>query len=240
MTYAELAELLRSGVDAAILPVGTVEPHGPHLPLGTDNIIPELVAEKLAEKIGAVVLPTVNYGVTNSLHGYPGSIRVRPEVLEELVYDILASLAFHGFKAAVVLNGHGGNTGALDGAARRAWLTHRVASLVVDWWVVARERGLTQRALGKEGGHAATDETALVALARPDLVKRKLYNSEEIFVASQGVRAYPLPGTIINYSEGEGEVSFDFSGAPQYLEALVEEVARLYWRLRASLEKTSA
>jgi len=237
MTYVEVRELLANGLDTAILPVGTVEPHGPHLPLGTDCIIPELIAERLAERLNAVILPTVNYGVTNSLHGYPGSIRVRPDVLENLVYDILASLSLHGFKIAVILNGHGGNTSALDSAARRAWLDHRLAVLLVDWWRLARERGLTQRILGKEGGHAATDETALVAAARPELVKSELYSPEEVFLASQGVQSYPAPGTILNYSPTEGEVSFDTSRAQEYLDEIVREVGKLYDALRSALER---
>ncbi len=235
LSYVEVRELLRRGVDTAILPVGTIEPHGPHLPLGTDNIIPELIAERLAEKINGVVLPTVNYGVTNSLFGYPGSIRIRPETLESLVYEILSSIASQGFKLAVILNGHGGNTAPLDSAARRAWLDHRLATLLVDWWKLARERGLTQRILGKEGGHAATDETVLVALANPNLVKRHLYSSSEIFVASSGVQGYPLPGTIINYTPGEGDVSFDASRATEYLDAIVEEIAGIYNKLRQAL-----
>lgn len=235
LTYVEVGEILAKGLDTAILPVGTVEPHGTHLPLGTDNIIPELLAEKLADRIDALILPTLNYGVTNSLHGYPGSIRVKPENLENIVYDILESLAFHGFKIAVILNGHGGNTQALDNAARRAWLDHRLATLLVDWWTLARDKGLTQALLGKEGGHAATDETALVALYNPELVKRDLYTREAIFVASSGVRAYPLPGTIINYSATEGEVLFNPEKSKEYLDALVEEIRALYMKLRKTL-----
>ncbi|MEZ0346845.1 MAG: creatininase family protein [Infirmifilum sp.] len=239
LTYGEVRELLAKGFDTAILPVGTVEPHGPHLPLGTDNIIPELIAERLAEQIPAIVLPTLNYGVTTSLHGYPGSIRVRPESLENMTYDILSSLAFHGFKMAIVLNGHGGNTAPLDNAAKKAWLENKLAVLLVDWWTLARDRGLTQSFLGKEGGHAATDETGLVALARPDLVKRNMYTSDAIFVSSSGVRAYPLPGTIINYSAGEGEVSFSLEKVKDYLDAIVGEIKSLYMRQRRALEYLS-
>ncbi|AKG38285.1 MAG: creatininase family protein [Infirmifilum sp.] len=235
LTYVEVGKLLSEGIDTVIFPIGTIEPHGPHLPLGTDNYIPELIAEKLAVKINALILPTLNYGVTNSLHGYPGSIRVRPESLENIVYDVLESIAFHGIRIALILNGHGGNTLALDNAARRAWLDHRLATLLIDWWTLARDRGLTKKYLGKEGGHAATDETALIELFRPNIVKKSQYSSDAIFTASAGVRAYPLPGTIINYSETEGEVVFSPEKAEEYLEALVEEIRQIYLKLRQTL-----
>ncbi|RLE91840.1 MAG: creatininase family protein, partial [Thermoprotei archaeon] len=96
LTYKEVKIFLERGVDTFILPVGTIEPHGPHLPLGTDAFIPEKIGEILPEKIKAVLLPTIYYGVTGSLHGYPGSIRIEPEVLEQLIYQVLKSMSFHG------------------------------------------------------------------------------------------------------------------------------------------------
>ena len=154
LTYVEVAELVRAGADTAVLPVGTVEPHGPHLPLGTDTLIAEAIAELVAAKLNALLLPALPYGVTGSLHGYPGSVRVEPEAPEKLAYSVLESMALSGFKYALIVNGHGGNTPSLEAAARRAWYERRLATMVVDWWVLARERGVTQRVLGKEGGHA--------------------------------------------------------------------------------------
>lgn len=223
LTYIEVSKLVQAGVDTVVLPVGTVEPHGPHLPLGADTLIAEAVAELAAAKLNALLLPAVPYGVTGSLHGYPGSVRVEPEVLEKLVYSILEGAARSGFKYALVVNGHGGNTPSLEAAARRAWYELGLATMVVDWWVVARERGITQRVLGKEGGHAATDETAVVLAVKPELVKRELYSSGEVYVYSAGVRAYPSPGTVINYSPQEGDVSFP---PPESCREFLNEVAK--------------
>jgi len=208
LTYVEVSRLVRAGADTVVLPVGTVEPHGPHLPLGADTLIAEALAELVAAKLNALLLPAVPYGVTGSLHGYPGSVRVEPEVLEKLVYSVLESAALSGFRYALIVNGHGGNTPSLEAAAKRAWYARGLATMVVDWWVLARERGVTQRLLGKEGGHAATDETTILLAVKPHLVKRELYSGGEVYVYSAGVKAYPLPGTVINYTPQEGDVSF--------------------------------
>lgn len=233
LTYLELGKLIREGVDSAILPVGTVEPHGPHLPLAADTLIAEKVAELVAERSGAILLPALPYGVNTGLHGYPGSIRVEPETLEKVVLEILKSLAGFGFRYVLVVNGHGGNTQSLDSAARKAWLDHELAVLVVDWWVLARELGITNEILGKEGGHAATDETAAILAFRPDLVKRDLYSENAIYVNKPGVRAYPIPGSVVNYSAAEGGVEFPQSEKCQkFLEAVAEAIACEFERFR--------
>jgi creatinine amidohydrolase len=227
--YRELEEIVhKEGIDTIILPVGTIEPHGTHLPLGTDSYIPIAMGQYVAGKLKALLLPPIHYGVTTSLHGYFGSVRIKPETLEELVYEILESMKIHGFKYALILNGHGGNTQALESAAKRAWLNLKMAVMVVDWWTLARERGVTQRILGKSGGHAATDETAMMLAINPGLVKKNLYDSNALCTYSSGVKAFPTPGTIINYSEEEGEVEFKEASAREYFEAVSELILCLF------------
>ena len=237
LMYIEVSKLIQAGVDTVVLPIGTVEPHGPHLPLGTDTLIAEALAELVAAKLNAVLLPAVPYGVTGNLHGYPGSVRIEPDVLEKLVYGVLESAALSGFKYALIVNGHGGNTPSLEAAARRAWYERGFATMVVDWWVLARERGITRRAFGKEGGHAATDETAIVLAVKPHLVKRVLYSSSEVYVYSAGVKAYPLPGTVINYTPQEGEVHFP---PPEKCEEFLKEVAEAIVNLFGEFKRSAA
>lgn len=239
LSYVELKEEVeKRKIDSFVLPVGTVEPHGTHLPLGTDTLIPSALGEYVAEKVNAVLLPPVHYGVTTGLHGYFGSVRVQPETLEALVYEILESMSLHGFRYGLILNGHGGNTQALDNAAKKAWLRNKLAVMVVDWWILAREKGVTREVLGKEGGHAATDETAMVLAIRPELVKRNLYTPSAVYVYSAAVKAYPYPGTVINYSEGEGDVEFKPGEARRYFERVADLVADVFLRYKKSLEGT--
>ena len=112
--------------------------------------------------------------------------------------------------------------------------------MVVDWWVLARERGVTQRLLGKEGGHAATDETAIVLAVKPHLAKRELYSGSEIYVHSAGIRAYPLPGTVINYTPQEGDVTFPPpEKCRQFLEEVAEAIANLFTEFKRAAAKAA-
>src|SRR5690625_1310946 len=102
----------------AILPVGAVEAHGPHLPLGTDNILAERLANKLAKEINAFILPTLPYGQVWSLKNFPGSIHIKNSSLINIIVDIGESVSKQGFKKFIMVNGHLGNQTALKEAAR--------------------------------------------------------------------------------------------------------------------------
>lgn len=105
----------------AILPIGAVEAHGPHLPLGTDNILAERLAEQLARRTNALQLPTLPYGQVWSLKNFPGSINVSNESLIGLLTDIGESLHEQGFRVFVIVNAHLGNAVALKEAARKLY-----------------------------------------------------------------------------------------------------------------------
>lgn len=118
-SYEVKANIDKSQV--AILPIGAVEAHGPHLPLGTDNYLAERLAERVAEKTGAFVLPTLPYGQVWSLKNFPGSITVSNQSMISLLFDIGMSLHHQGFRVFVMLNGHLGNAVALKEAARQLY-----------------------------------------------------------------------------------------------------------------------
>ncbi|MBB3129061.1 creatinine amidohydrolase [Paenibacillus rhizosphaerae] len=116
----------------AILPVGAVEAHGPHLPLGTDNLLAERLADKLAARTCGFVLPTLPYGQVWSLRHFPGSISVSNEALIRILADIGESLYNQGFRILAMVNGHLGNAVALKEAARV--LYERVPDLKVFYF----------------------------------------------------------------------------------------------------------
>ncbi|WP_223593895.1 creatininase family protein [Neobacillus bataviensis] len=105
----------------AILPIGAVEAHGPHLPLGTDNYLAERLSERVAEKTGAFVLPTLPYGQVWSLKNFPGSINISNESLISFIVDIGVSLYEQGFRVFAMINGHLGNAVAMKEAARKLY-----------------------------------------------------------------------------------------------------------------------
>ncbi len=90
----------------ALLPVGAVEPHGPHAPLGTDILISEGICRRAAEALGAVVLPTLAYGVTRYGAGFPGAVGVSEATLRALVLDVCGAALAQGFRAVVIVNSH--------------------------------------------------------------------------------------------------------------------------------------
>lgn len=102
----------------AVLPVGAVEAHGPHLPLGTDNLLAERLAEKFAARVNGIVLPTLSYGQVWSLKNFPGSINISNESMIRFIVDIGKSLHQQGFEIFTMVNGHLGNGTALKEAAR--------------------------------------------------------------------------------------------------------------------------
>lgn len=102
----------------AILPIGAVEAHGPHLPLGTDNLLAERLSKKLAERVEGLVLPTLPYGQVWSLRNFPGSINISNDSLIHFLVDIGESLYKQGFTTFAMVNGHLGNGTALKEAAR--------------------------------------------------------------------------------------------------------------------------
>ncbi|MFC4619065.1 creatininase family protein [Camelliibacillus cellulosilyticus] len=104
-----------------LLPVGAVEAHGPHLPLGTDNLLAERLAERVAQETGALQLPTLSYGQVWSLRHFPGSINISNSTLIQMIVDIGKSLYFQGFRIFAMVNGHLGNNVALKEAARELY-----------------------------------------------------------------------------------------------------------------------
>ena len=102
-------DLERSGVDTAVLPVGAIEQHGPHLPLSVDWFQGEVVARRVAERLDAFLLPGIPYGCSQAHTGFRGTISLAPETLGAIVTDIAESLLEQGFRRIAVLNFHGGN-----------------------------------------------------------------------------------------------------------------------------------
>ncbi|HEU4340649.1 MAG TPA: creatininase family protein [Candidatus Binatia bacterium] len=109
--FPEVGSLAQTGRALVVLPVGVVEEHGAHLPLGMDSFAAEAYAEAAArhlEEKGYEVLiaPTIPYGVARAAIDFPGTLSLEPDTLKCLVVDIGRSLAKHGFKRQVILNGH--------------------------------------------------------------------------------------------------------------------------------------
>ena len=154
-----------------IVPVGALESHGPHLPLGADQIQAELTALELAETVDGLVAPTVPYGSAPGARRFPGTVSLSIAEVETHVAGVLRELARHGVRRILVLSGHGerGHMAALREAADRAMQEHRGLRVVVlcDYEFVYELRGQDAPATD---GHAGLLETSRMMALAPETV----------------------------------------------------------------------
>jgi creatinine amidohydrolase len=109
MTWPEVEEALRH-TDMVIIPVGSIEQHGKHLPLGTDFLATMEGCKLLAQKTDVLIAPVVLAGLSEHHMGFPGTITLSPQTFEAVVFETAQSLIRHGFKKIMIYNGHGGNS----------------------------------------------------------------------------------------------------------------------------------
>ncbi len=139
LTWVDVEEFLKRH-KTAVVPVGSCEQHGPHLPLDTDAYDAFWLSMKAAEKAQcALVAPPIYYGVSSHHMDFPGTITLNPQTLEQTAYEVGVCLVKHGFKRVLFENGHGGNTPALEAAAQRikaetdAFVAIDTVSLIPDF-----------------------------------------------------------------------------------------------------------
>ena len=118
--------------DVAILPVGSTEQHGPHNPLGTDHLIASRMSLEVGERTGVPVLPLIPVGVSVHHRQFPGSLWVPPAVFRDYIRAIALSVASHGIRKLLVINGHGGNTPILMEVAGELRREHGVFAAVAS------------------------------------------------------------------------------------------------------------
>ncbi len=171
MSWTQAREALRKA-QVALLPVGSTEQHGPHLPLGTDWMTAQEIARRAGKKGGWLVLPTIPVGVSEHHRQFWGTLWVPPEVLRDYVMSVARALAFHGLRRLVFVNGHGGNTAALEDAARRL-RGEGIYAFVYVWWRACTE--VIAQVIESSGSHAAEMETAVVLAIAPELVRTENY-----------------------------------------------------------------
>ena len=222
-SWEGFARTVPSQTDLAILPVGTIEAHG-IAGLGTDIVIPELLASRIAEPLNSIVCPTIPFGVTRTLLPYPGSVTVTSTTFTEYAAEILLGLSKAGFRKVIVLNGHGGNINELRAARERAFKEQGLYSAQVEWWIMAEPEA--QEVWGAIGGHAACEETGLFSLVHPDVATSSKWSDELAYAPSPGISALPLPGAVIVKEPGKGLPDFNAEHSAQFLDKVAERLIK--------------
>ena len=191
MRYPEVEEAVKAANSIILLPTGTTEEHGPHLPLSTDCLTALEITQRVAEILEqhgyhCIIAPTIPYGVTEVGMPWAGTLGLKPETMERLLVDICNSLAYHGFKKVVIVNPHGEKAHILS--IRRALETLRSnASFYVfligydlDYHDPSTLRGAEEFLKCDRpelDGHAGEAETSLVLLRCPESVEKAIMST---------------------------------------------------------------
>ena len=135
MTWPEARKAFES-IKLGVIPTGSIEQHGPHLPLGTDFMIAEHLANKVAEKVDSIVTPAIPIGFAAYHQDFEGTLSVPPNVLTAYYQSVVDSLILYGVTHILFINGHGGNGNSLMAVCRN--LRDRgVPSAFIQWWQIA-------------------------------------------------------------------------------------------------------
>lgn len=186
LTWQEVDSYLKKN-DIVIIPAGSTEEHGPAGPLGVDAYAAIALAEDAAKKANILVTPPIWFGDSSHHTGFPGTISLRPTTLMEVVKDVARSLARHGFKKILIINGHKmANLPALNLAAKELheYELQHVFFAVIDPWKMGRK--ISAKIKSTNEHHSGELEISHVWHKHPHLIKKdKLTNKkirfEEIF-----------------------------------------------------------
>lgn len=233
LTWPDVAALRASGCDTAILPLGSTEQHGSHLPFATDTCIADAVATRVAARLGGVLcLPALPLGCADEHLGFPGTLSLAADTLVAVVRDTGRALVRHGFVRMLVFTAHGGNYGALHAATPR--LARELAPLRLEVFLDAA--CLTRRleavaaasgvSAGEAGQHAGELETSILLALAPGLVRLERATAglldpalppDELFYPD--LRRHAADGTV-----GDPRAASD-ARAAAYLDAWAEVLA---------------
>ena len=159
----------------AILPVAAVEQHGPHLPVGTDAEIMRgflvRLAERLPERLCALILPMQSVGTSREHVQYPGTLTMTPETAIRVWIELGESVARAGCRKLVIANSHGGNTAVIDIVARELRVRHSMLVIPASLHRFGYPDGLFDAHERQHGIHGGDIETSLMLAYRPDLVR---------------------------------------------------------------------
>ena len=184
LTWPEVNEAVAMG-KIPIIPTGSVEQHGHHLPLKVDHLCASSVATEAARRNPekALVLPAVTYGYVHHVMDFPGSLNIHFEHFIQSVLDICKSLAYHGFKKMILVNGHGSNHNLVDMVARRLIVETDASAVFCSWWELLKvnpDFDKQWRESVYPGGcsHAGELETSMLLHLSPESVRKDRIKSE--------------------------------------------------------------
>ncbi len=218
-----------------VLPIGSYEQHGAHLPLSTDWLLAGAIARKLAEDLDAALLPTLPFGTSLEHAGFCGTVSLKPTTLMQIVRDITDEAERNGFKYLLVVNGHGGNH-CLIPAIRQINREDRPIKLLHLYTAQARPSAGEAPKENFFDIHAGEQETSLMLHKFPELVREKCFDRpdeecdfplEQIDLTTFGIAHFNPEGIIGRPSSATAETGrVLFEGTVEYMLSYVKDRIR--------------
>ncbi len=171
MSWIEFREAMADN-DLIIFPVGSIEEHGHHNPLGTDYLIAKEAAVEIGRRVNAPVAPLMPIGNASNLMGFPGTVSIDPELLRDVLNEVCEGFIKHGAKRFLFINGHGGNTSTIKMVSQDLYEKHKVFSTQTEWWLI-----LKQNSEFPCNDHGGKHETSMVMVVDENLVDMEKANT---------------------------------------------------------------
>ena len=231
LTANQLEQARELSASVCILPIGVIERHGPHLPLGTDVFEADALARATAEKEYAVVLPPLHYSINDSSVNCLGAIDLRPRVLLDLIENLLDEVARNGFRKIVLFNFHGGNRALLP-----LILAEHKNRKEADYDLYLPEPApyegdeLKSIIEATADFHAGEMETSLIQYITPDSVDQSAFPT----FATTPKENYPVPGAKTSV---DWVASFPDHYSGDATKASAEKGARIFELITARMAK---
>jgi creatinine amidohydrolase len=199
MTWPEVQQAIQESAGIVLVPVGAVEEHGPHLPIGTDSVETYEIGLRAARLAKVPITPLIWFGNSRSFMDFPGTIAIQPETLKAYTGDVLRSLLQHGFTRPVILDGHGGNYGILDVLIEDLMLATGSKVIHLRSWDLAT---LPKPAgIPPYDGHGGSSETSVMMRLLPsDVDQGRFTDSKPAIELTRFGSVFPEPSSL--YAKG--------------------------------------
>jgi creatinine amidohydrolase len=179
MNWVDISKAIQSGFTTVVIGIGSTEQHGPHLPTHTDAIIGNLLAYKIAKKLGnALQAQTIRIGCSYHHLAFPGTISLKTETLKAILFDYVESLSKSGFKTIILIPSHGGNFVPTEEAINELRPKYPGLKIIgftdqirfmISLWRVAKKSSIS---VEEAGGHAGEIETSqMLAISENQVAK---------------------------------------------------------------------
>ena len=202
LTSPEAEKYLSQGNDTAFLPVGSVEMHGPHMPIGTDELMAKAFALKLAERANGLVLPVISYTWAGATDGFSGTVSIEPELVQKTVEAIAVKVFKMGFKRLVLVSGHGPNTQVLYTVVRRFFENYQPIFFIS-----------IGKPLSEKAEKCDADEASMLLAALNILGLSELYPEKDIIYDDPA----PLMDQLFKRLSRAGIIGFNYQDARQHV-----------------------